>query len=62
QGIIKDRNILRYYEVADRHFFQNARGECLPSRIETGEIEITNQKMIVLRKSFNNTSCFFRLD
>lgn len=44
QGIIKERNILRYYEVADRHFFQNARGECLPSRIETGEIEITKQK------------------
>lgn len=39
----KMRNILRYYEVADRQFFKNAKGECLPSRIETGEVEILKQ-------------------
>ena len=40
----KERNILRYYEVADRTFFKNSYGECLPSRLETGEIVITRQK------------------
>lgn len=43
-GLIKDRKILRYYEVADRKFFQNAAGECLPSRIETGEVKITKSR------------------
>lgn len=38
---IKIRNILRYYEVADRKFFKNANGECLPSKIEKGMVEIT---------------------
>ena len=40
-GIYKSRNILRYYEVADRRFFRNGRGECLPSRIDMGEVEMT---------------------
>lgn len=39
----KVHNILRYYEVADRRFFKNANGECLPSRIESGEMEIVKQ-------------------
>lgn len=42
-GFIKQRNILRYYEVADRKFFRNANGECLPSRIETGELVVELQ-------------------
>lgn len=37
----KQRNILRYHEVADRQFFKNSKGEILPSRIETGEVQIT---------------------
>ena len=44
QGFYKKRNILRYYLVADRKFFQNANGECLPSRIDTGDIVITKQE------------------
>ena len=43
-GLVKERKILRYYEVADRKFFQNAAGECLPSRIETGEVKITKSR------------------
>lgn len=37
----KKRNVLRYYMVAERQFFKNSKGEMLPSRIETGEVEIT---------------------
>lgn len=37
----KTRQILRYSEVADRHWFKNSKGEMLPSRLETGEVEIT---------------------
>lgn len=42
--IIKHRNILRYHLVAERQHFKNSKGECLPSRIETGEVVITKQK------------------
>ena len=41
---LKKRNVLKYYEVADRKFFVNSKGECLPSRIETGEVELTFSK------------------
>lgn len=37
---IKKRNILKYFEVADRKHFKNSKGEMLPSRIETGEVVI----------------------
>lgn len=37
----KKRNILRYTDVADRKWFKNSKGECLPSRIENGEVIIT---------------------
>lgn len=36
----REKNILRYYEVAERQHFRNARGEMLSSRIETGEVVI----------------------
>lgn len=39
--LYKERNILRFYEVADRKFFRNGNGDCLPSRLETGEVVIT---------------------
>lgn len=42
--LLKRRNILRYYEVADRHHFKNSKGDLLPSRIETGEITITYEE------------------
>lgn len=37
---IKSRNVLQYYRVADRTYFKNSKGEMLPSRLETGEVEI----------------------
>lgn len=36
----KSRSILRYYRVADRKWFKNSKGKLLPSRLETGEVEI----------------------
>lgn len=36
----KQSSVLRYYEVADRVWFKNSKGEMLPSRIETGQIII----------------------
>ena len=41
---IKRRNVLKYYEVADRKWFKNSKGEVLPSRIETGEVVITYEE------------------
>lgn len=41
QGYFKKRNILRYSNVAERKHFKNSKGELLPSRIETGEVQIT---------------------
>lgn len=40
----KRRNVLRYYNVADRKYFKNSKGECLPSRIDTGDVEILLSK------------------
>lgn len=40
----KGRNILKYYSVADRKFFVNSKGETLPSRIDTGEVEIVTSE------------------
>lgn len=40
----KKRNILRYFNVADRIHFKNSKGEVLPSRIDTGEVEIILSK------------------
>lgn len=37
----KSRQILRYSEVADRKWFKNSKGECLPSRLDSGEVVIT---------------------
>lgn len=39
--IYKSRNILKYSNVAERKWFKNSKGELLPSKIETGEVEIT---------------------
>ena len=36
----KARNVLKFFEVADRQFFKNSKGETLPSRIKTGEVQI----------------------
>lgn len=41
---LKTRSFLRYYEVADRHYFKNSKGEILPSRIEQGKVEITKSE------------------
>lgn len=41
---IKSLNFLKYYSVADRKYFRNSKGECLPSRLETGEVEIIKQE------------------
>ena len=43
-GYIKTRSILRYTPVAERQHFRNSKGEYLPSRIETGEVVITQSK------------------
>lgn len=40
----KTRKILRYTNVAERQHFKNSKGGMLPSRIETGEVEITLSK------------------
>lgn len=40
-SFVKKRQILRYSDVAERKYFKNSKGEMLPSRIETGEVEIT---------------------
>ena len=37
----KTRNVLKYYNVADRKFFVDENGNCLPSKLETREVEIT---------------------
>lgn len=42
--LLRKRNILRYFLVAERKHFRNSKGEYLPSRIESGEITITKQK------------------
>ena len=42
--VFKERSILRYYMVADRKHFRNEKGECLPSRIDTGEVVISTQE------------------
>ena len=46
--VYKERSILRYYDVADRKFFRNDRGECPPSRLETGEMQLSysNPKVV----------------
>lgn len=66
----KSRNILRYYDVADKKNFVNANGECLPSRLESGEVIITKSdaKSIIdnyinisgVKVDYNNygTSCY----
>lgn len=41
---VKEKNILRYSEVADRSHFRNSRGEMLPSRLETKDVVIEKQK------------------
>ena len=38
------RKVFKYYNVADRKYFVNSKGETLPSRLETGEIEITKSE------------------
>lgn len=40
----KQRNILRYYYVADIKHFKNSKGETLTSRLKSGEIELTFSK------------------
>ena len=41
EGYYKRRSILRYSDVAERKHFKNSKGELLPSRLETGEVQIT---------------------
>ena len=36
----KRRKILKYTNVAERRYFKNSKGECLPSRLDTGEVEV----------------------
>lgn len=41
-GVIYKRDsILQYYRVVERHFIKDADGNYLPSKVETGEVEIT---------------------
>ena len=53
---IKSRNILQYYRVADRKFFKNSKGEMLPSRLETGEIEIEQSEPKEIIQNYINRS------
>lgn len=41
---VKSRNILKYFEVADRVHFRNSKGELLPSRIEEGKVTLTYEE------------------
>ena len=42
EGIFyKQRNVLQYYDVCDIKYLRNSKGELFPSRLETGEVEIT---------------------
>lgn len=41
---VKRKSVLRYSDVAERHHFVNSKGEMLPSKIESGEVEITLSK------------------
>lgn len=43
-SVVKRRNVLRYYMVAERQHFKNSKGEMLPSRIETGEVVLTKSE------------------
>lgn len=55
---IKKRNILKYFEVAERHHFKNSKGEMLPSRLELGEVEIVKEKPMDVIEGYlsrNNT-------
>lgn len=36
----KKRNVLKYFEVADRVHFKNSKGEMLPSRLDTGDVTL----------------------
>lgn len=40
-SFVKKRQILRYSDVAERKWFKNSKGELLPSRLDTGEVQIT---------------------
>lgn len=53
---VKLRSILRYYMVADRKWFKNSKGEILPSRIETGEVEIVQAKPKEVIKNYIDRS------
>lgn len=37
----RQRNVLKYYSVAERQYFKDSNGNMLPSKIETGEVEVT---------------------
>ncbi len=39
--LYKEKRVLMYYNVADISHFKNSRGETLPSRIESGEVQLT---------------------
>ena len=41
-----------FHRVAERHHFVNSKGECLPSRIESGEMIITKEKPETIAKSY----------
>lgn len=36
----KKRNVLKYFDVADRKHFKNSKGEMLPSRLDTGDVTL----------------------
>ena len=37
----RQRYVLKYYSVAERQYFKDSNGNMLPSKIETGEVEVT---------------------
>lgn len=48
---MKKRNVLKYFEVAERKHFKNSKGEMLPSRIESGDVTLVLEEPKMV---FNN--------
>lgn len=40
----KQYKVFMYHKVADRTFFKNSKGECLPSRVESGEVVLVKSE------------------
>lgn len=49
---VKRRMVRRFYEVAERNFFADENGNKLPSKIETGEVELTLSKPADVERNY----------